>query len=93
MFRERCGGKRRTLAVRVLHAHSSKKIGINNSDSCTACVSHFFVNLMPDGSVIKIICVASKTQMKGTDSWTRGLEGEEGMNWKSRIDIYTLAVI
>lgn len=71
MFSERCGGK--TLAIRILHAHSSKMIGINNSDSCTACVSHFFVNLMPEGSVIKIICVASKTQMKGTDSWTQGL--------------------
>lgn len=58
----------------VLNAHSSRKIDINNSDSCTACVSlFFFCKTNAKASIIKMLCVASKTQMKGTDSWTRGL--------------------
>ena len=85
MFSERCGGK--TLAIRILHAHSSKMIGINNSESCTACVSHFFVNLMPEGSVIKIICVASKTDEgnrlvdTGAGKGRRGRIGRVGLTY------------
>lgn len=40
---------------------------------CLCVTFFFFVKLMPEASIIKMLCVASKTQMKGTDLWTRGL--------------------
>ena len=42
------------------------------------CGTFFFVNLMPEVSIIKILCVASETQTKGTDSWTREGKGRRG---------------